>query len=86
MPIHVVQRYIGHLTPEMTMRYAQTLAETAEAEFLRFRKLTADARPVQADPGDLYDMLQLTAAPTGYCPTGGACCRHGSPVTAGTLA
>ena len=26
VPIHVVQRYMGHLTPAMTMRYAQTLA------------------------------------------------------------
>jgi hypothetical protein len=72
VPIHVVQRYMGHLTPAMTMRYAQTLAETAEAEFLRFRKLTADARPVQADPGDLYDMLQLDSRtdrilPNGWC-------------------
>jgi integrase len=72
VPVHVVQRYMGHLTPAMTMRYAQTLAETAEAEFLRFRKLTADARPVQADPGDLYDMLQLDSRtdrilPNGWC-------------------
>ena len=28
----------------MTMTYAQTLQSTAEAEFLRFRKITADAR------------------------------------------
>src|SRR6266568_2783132 len=40
VPIHVVQRYLGHLSPAMTMHYAQTLAETHEAEFLRFRKLT----------------------------------------------
>jgi integrase len=72
VPLHVVQRYLGHLSPTMTMHYAKTLAETAEAEFLRFRKLTADARPVQADPRDLYDMLQLDARtdrilPNGWC-------------------
>ena len=72
VPLHVVQRYLGHLSPTMTMHYAQTLAETAEAEFLRFRKLSADARPVQADPRDLYDMLQLDARtdrvlPNGWC-------------------
>ena len=72
VPLHVVQRYPGHLSPTMTMHYAKTLAETAEAEFLRFRKLTADARPVQADPRDLYDMLQLDARtdrilPNGWC-------------------
>ncbi len=29
-PIHVVQRYLGHLSPDMSMRYAATLASTAE--------------------------------------------------------
>ena len=72
VPLHVVQRYLGHLTPSMTMVYAQTLASTHEAEFLRFRKLTADARPVEADPKDLYDMLQLDSRtdrilPNGWC-------------------
>ncbi len=72
VPLHVVQRYLGHLTPTMTMHYAKTLVETAEAEFLRFRKLTADAREVEADPKDLYDMLQLDARtdrvlPNGWC-------------------
>ena len=32
VPIHVLQRYMGHLTPAMTMHYAQTLQSTAEAE------------------------------------------------------
>ncbi|HEX9520762.1 MAG TPA: hypothetical protein VF940_31860 [Streptosporangiaceae bacterium] len=56
----------------MTMHYAQTLAETHEAEFLRYRKLTADAREVGMDPRDLYDMLQLDQRtdrilPNGWC-------------------
>ena len=98
VPIHVVQRYLGHLTPAMTMHYAQTLAETAEAEFLRFRKLTADARPVQADPRDLYDMLQLDSRtdrilPNGWCmlpprqscDRGNACLTCGKFVTDATL-
>jgi len=59
VPLHVVQRYLGHLTPTMTMTYAQTLASTAEAEFLRYRKITADARDLEIDPRDLYDMLEL---------------------------
>ncbi len=72
VPIHVVQRYLGHLSPAMTMHYAQTLAETHEAEFLRFRKLTADARELQISAGDLYDMLQLDQQtdrilPNGWC-------------------
>jgi len=58
VPIHVVQRYLGHLSPATTMHYAQTLAETAEGEFLRYRKITADARDLQRDGRELYDMLQ----------------------------
>ena len=72
VPLHVVQRYLGHISPTMTMHYAQTLAETAEAEFLRYRKITADARDLSLAPGDLYDMLQLDKRtdrilPNGYC-------------------
>ena len=72
VPLHVVQRYPGHLSPEMTMIYAKTLASTHEAEFLRYRKLTADARELDTDPRDLYDMLQLDRRtdrilPNGWC-------------------
>ena len=35
VPLHVVQRYLGHTTPEMTMHYAQTLDSTAKTEFLK---------------------------------------------------
>jgi integrase len=59
VPLHVVQRYLGHLTPTMTMTYAQTLQSTAERAFLRHRKITADARELDIDPRDLYDMLEL---------------------------
>ena len=67
-----MQRYLGHLSPAMTMHYAQTLAETHEAEFLRYRKLTADARELEIGTGDLYDMLQLDQRtdrilPNGWC-------------------
>ena len=57
VPLHVLQRYLGHLTPTMSMTYAQTLQSTAEAEFLRYRKITADGREIEVDPRDLYDML-----------------------------
>ena len=42
VPVHVVQRYLGHLSSEMTMGYAHTLRETHEREFLRYKKITAD--------------------------------------------
>jgi integrase len=72
VPLHVVQRYLGHLSPTMTMTYAQTLAATHEREFLRFRKVTADARDLEIDPRDLYDMLELDRRtdrilPNGWC-------------------
>ncbi len=72
VPLHVVQRYMGHLTPAMTMEYAETLASTHEREFLRYKKITADGRDLQADPRDLYDMLELDKRtdrilPNGWC-------------------
>lgn len=72
VPLHVVQRHLGHLTPTMTMMYAQTLQSTAEAEFLRYRKITADGKDVDIDPRDLYDMLELDrrtdrVLPNGWC-------------------
>jgi integrase len=72
VPLHVLQRYLGHLTPTMTMTYAQTLQSTAEAEFLRYRKIAADGRDLEIDPRDLYDMLELDRRtdrilPNGWC-------------------
>jgi integrase len=72
VPIHVVQRYLGHLSPEMTMRYADTLPKTHEREFLRFKKLGADGRELDLDPADIYEMVQLSRhtdriLPNGVC-------------------
>jgi hypothetical protein len=59
VPLHVVQRYMGHLSPEMAMHYAATLAKTHEAEFLRFKKLGRDGRDVGLEPSDVYELVQL---------------------------
>lgn len=72
VPIHVVMRYLGHVTPTMTMHYAKTLAVTAEREFLRYKKVTADGRTAEVDPSDLYDLLHLDqradrVLPNGWC-------------------
>jgi len=72
VPVHVVQRYMGHVSPEMTMHYAKTLAETHEAEFLRFAKLRRDGRPLEMDPADVYELVQLDRhtdriLPNGVC-------------------
>lgn len=94
VPIHVVQRYLGHRSPEMTMRYAATLAATAEAEFLRYKKIGSDGRDLNLSPRDLLDLSQLDhradrILPTGLCllpPTqscdkGNACLPCGSYAT-----
>lgn len=72
VPIHVVQRYLGHQSPEMTLRYAKTLAVTAETEFLRYRKYGADARELALAPQEIYDMTMLgkrtdRILPNGVC-------------------
>ena len=56
----------------MTMHYAKTLAETHEAEFLRFAKLRRDGRPLEMDPADVYELVQLDRhtdriLPNGVC-------------------
>ena len=88
VPLHVLQRYLGHLTPTMSMTYAQTLQSTAEAEFLRYRKITADGREIEVDPQDLYDMLELDRRtdrilPNGYCllPPRQVCGKGNAPLT-----
>jgi hypothetical protein len=58
---------LQYLTPP-----EQTLQSTAEAEFLRYRKITADARDLDIDSRDLYDMLELDRRtdrilPNGWC-------------------
>ncbi|WP_051133634.1 tyrosine-type recombinase/integrase [Nocardia paucivorans] len=72
VPLHVVMRHFGHLTPTMTMHYAKTRSEVAEREFLRFRKVTADGRATEIDPQDLFDLLHLDyradrILPNGWC-------------------
>ena len=71
-PIHVVQRYLGHRSPEMVMRYAATLATTAEREFLAMVKIGRDGRQIGMDRRDMLDLLQLDRRtdrilPNGYC-------------------
>ena len=90
-PVHVVQRYLGHRSPEMTMRYAATLASTAEREFLAMVKIGRDGRQAAMDRRDMPGILQLDRRtdrilPNGYrllppvrsCDKGNAChgCDH----------
>jgi hypothetical protein len=72
----------------MTMHYAKTVRETHEREFLRYRKITADARELQIDPRDLYNALELDkrtdrVLPNGLCmlPPRQACERGNACLT-----
>lgn len=72
VPIHVAMRYMGHASPTMFMHYAQTLAETAEREFLRYKKITADGRDHPQDPQELFESIALDkrtdrVLPNGWC-------------------
>lgn len=70
VPLHVVQRCLGHLSPTMTMHYAQTLQSTHEREFLRYRKIRADGRDLDIDPRDLYDLIELDKRTDRILPNG----------------
>ncbi len=63
---------MGHITPEMTMYYAQTLDATAKAEFLRYQKVTATGKPAGMTGQDLYELMALETRtdpvlPNGWC-------------------
>lgn len=70
VPFHVVQRYLGHKSPEMTARYAATLAATAEAEFLKHKKIGAHGVDINITPHDIYEMTQLAARTDRILPNG----------------
>lgn len=68
MPFHVVQRYLGHKSPEMTARYAAT----AEGEFLKHKKIGACGAAIGISLNDIYEMTQLDkrtdrVVPNGVC-------------------
>lgn len=88
VPFHVVQRYLGHKSPEMTARYAATLAATAEAEFLKHKKIGAHGADINITPHDIYEMTQLAARtdrvlPNGVCllPPLKQCDKGNAPLT-----
>ena len=54
------------------MRYAHTLRETHEREFLRYKKITAEGSDLELDPRDLFALIELgkrtdRVLPNGLC-------------------
>jgi integrase len=71
LPIHVIQRYAGHATPSMSMRYIAQRDEHAEQAFLATVKLRSDGSRVQFSRAD-HDSLHLfdradRILPHGWC-------------------
>lgn len=97
VPIHVVQDYLGHKSPEMTMHYAKTLDKTAEAEFLKANSAGAFGKPLEMSTEDAYRIAQLEGRtdrilpngmcmlpPTQSCDKGNACLTCASFATDST--
>jgi len=71
LPIHVIQRYAGHATPSMSMRYIAQRDEHAEQAFLATRKFKVDGTAVAFSHED-HDRLHLLdrtdrILPHGWC-------------------
>ena len=86
VPLHVVMRYFGHVSPEMTLHYAVTRSQTMEEEFLKYKKVTRDGRTAEIDGTDLYDLIQLDKRADRVLPMAGARFHRSSCATRGTPA
>ena len=80
--------YIHHASPEMTLRYAATVAATAEAEFLKHKKIGAHGVEIAISPADILDTTQLSqrtdrVLPNGVCllPPLKSCDKGNAPLT-----
>ena len=71
LPVHVLQRYAGHLNPTMSMHYVARREEHAEQAFLATRKFKADGTHVTFSQEDHDSMHLFDRAdrflPNGYC-------------------
>ncbi|MFI7707378.1 tyrosine-type recombinase/integrase [Nonomuraea sp. NPDC049480] len=71
LPVHVLQRYAGHSSPEMSMHYIARRDEHAEQAFVATRKFKADGSLIAFTRED-HDGLQLfnradRFLPNGFC-------------------
>ena len=88
VPQHIIQRYLGHESPDMTAVYAQIHDQTMKEEVAKFRGrviniagAVVDPIDVQADTADLQwfkKSIQAQALPNGSCalPTISKGCPH----------
>lgn len=85
VPQHIVQRFLGHESPEMTTGYAYILDQTLKEEFARFRSKVVDITgAVVEQDARVADLQWLKrtilgqALPNGYCglPVAAGPCPH----------
>jgi len=87
VPQHLVQRYLGHESPEMTTWYAHIFDQTLKEEFAKFRGkivdsagrvIEQDARVATPDLQWLKRSILGQALPNGYCglPVAAGPCPH----------
>lgn len=69
LPIKVLQRYAGHATPTMSMRYVAQREEHAEQAFLATAKLKADGTRMRFSRDD-HDSLHLLDRADRFLPNG----------------
>lgn len=89
VPQHVVQKFLGHESPEMTSRYAHIFDETMKKEFQQFQeKLVSNKGTVinlddenEVDSAEIQwfkQNINAQALPNGYCrlPVVAGSCPH----------
>ncbi|GAB3147126.1 tyrosine-type recombinase/integrase [Micromonospora sonneratiae] len=93
VPVYVLQRFLGHTTPTMSMHYVAIRDETAEQAFLSLVKIGADGQEVPMDRTTMYDLLQLDRGtdrvlPNGLCllPPARQCDKGNACYTCGMFA
>lgn len=77
VPIHIVQRYLGHESPEMTLRYARIYDKTLKEEVAKFQGKVVnisgqviESENPELEPTDLQWVkrnIQAQALPNGSC-------------------
>lgn len=79
VPQHIVQKFLGNESPEMTARYAHIFDETLKKEFIKFKEtlvtnngsiLDLTEENTEADNTDLQwfkKNINAQALPNGYC-------------------
>ena len=74
-PLTVIQRYLGHVTPNMRAHYAKLREHTLREAFLALEKLRSDGTPSGIAASGLYEVLQLDRRTDRILSTVGACCH-----------